>query len=159
MLSFNKIIYALLFFTSACSLTPLYTDDRSSNLNRQINIQEPSTQNEFIFYSQLINRFGEIGDRYVLDYEIFTTKEDKAISFSETIHRIEILGSVTFSLKDKNNGNELISDKEEMYLSYSNSGSTSAVLNAQKNTNEQLIVSLADKVANRVSQVIIEESL
>ena len=73
------------------------------------------------------------------------------------MHRIEIFGSVSFKLKDRKNDTELLSDREEMYLSYSNSGSTAAVLNAERTTNKQLVVLLANKVADRVSLVIIEK--
>ena len=125
----------------------------------QISIQEPNTQNDFIFYSQLIDRFGDMGDKYILNYAISTSKEDKALNFDGTVHRIEISGSVSFNLKDKENGIELLSDREEMYLSYSNAGSTAAVLNAERTTNKQLVVLLADKVADRVSIAIVEKDL
>jgi len=46
-----------------------------------------------------------------------------------------------------------------MYLSYSNAGSTAAVLNAERTTNKQLVVLLADKVADRVSIAIVEKDL
>jgi hypothetical protein len=69
---------------------------------------------------------------------------------------MEIFGSVSFKLKDRKNDTELLSDREEMYLSYSNSGSTAAVLNAERTTNKQLVVLLANKVADRVSLVIVE---
>jgi hypothetical protein len=158
MLSFKKIIYASLFFISACGFTPLQTNSNSSNLTEQVSINQPNTQNEFIFYSKLIDRFGDDGGKYILDYSISTSKVDRAINFDGTVHRIEIFGSVTFKLKDKENGTEISSDREEMYLSYSNSGSTAAVLNAERTTNKQLIVLLANKVADRVSLVIIEKA-
>jgi hypothetical protein len=156
MLSFKKIIFVSLFFISACGFTPLYTNNNSSNLIGQVSITEPNTQNEFIFYSKLIDRFGDVGDKYILDYEISTSKEDRALNFDGTVHRIEIFGSVSFKLKDRKNDTELLSDREEMYLSYSNSGSTAAVLNAERTTNKQLVVLLANKVADRVSLVIVE---
>lgn len=156
MLSFKKIICASLFFISACGFTPLQTNSNSSNLTEQVSINQPNTQNEFIFYSKLIDRFGDVGDKYILDYEISTSKEDRALNFDGTVHRIEIFGSVSFKLKDRKNDTELLSDKEEMYLSYSNSGSTAAVLNAERTTNKQLVVLLANKVADRVSLVIVE---
>ena len=159
MSSFNKIIYIALFFASACGFSPVYNGSTSSKLFGQINIQEPNTQNEFIFYSHLVDRFGDMGDKYVLNYAISTSKEDSALDFDGTVHRIEISGSVSFSLKDKENGINLLSDREEMYLSYSNAGSKAAVLNAERTTNKQLIVLLADKVADRVSIAIVEKDL
>ena len=81
MLSFKKIIYASLFFISACGFNPVYTDSNTSKLLGQISIQEPSTQNDFIFYSQLIDRFGDRGDKYTLSYAISTSTEDKALDF------------------------------------------------------------------------------
>ena len=46
-----------------------------------------------------------------------------------------------------------------MYLSYSNTGSTAAVLNVERTTSKQLVVLLADKVADRVSLAIVEKDL
>ena len=157
MLLFKKIICVSLFFISACGFTPLYTNSNSPNLIGQVNITEPNTQNEFIFYSKLIDRFGDVGDKYILDYVISTSKKDTALNFDGTVHRIEIFGSVSFKLKDRENETELLSDREEVYLSYSNSGSTAAVLNAERTTTKQLIVFLANKVADRVSLVIVEK--
>ena len=79
------------------------------------------------------------------------------MSFDGTAHRIEISGSVAFSLKEKWSGLEILSEKEEMNLSYSNFGSTAAVLNAERTTNKQLVVLLADKVADRISLTIVEK--
>ena len=155
MLSFKKIIYATLFLLSACGFSQLNNNTNPQKLLGVVSIQKPNTQNDFIFYSRLIDRFGEFGDRYVLNYSISTSSEDRALNFDGTPHRIEIFGSVSFSLKDSKNGSVLISEKEEMHLSFSNSGSTAAVLNAERTTNEQLVVLLADKVADRITLVIV----
>ena len=159
MLSFRKIIYASLLFVYACGFSPIYNDSNISNLTKQISIQEPNTQNEFIFYSHLVDQFDDGGDKYVLSYAITTSKADSIIDFDGNAHRIEISGSVSFHFRDKENEIELLSDNEEMYLSYSNSGSTAAVLNAERATNKQLVILLADKVADRVSLVIRERGL
>ena len=105
MLSFKKIIFISLFFISACGFSPVYNDNNTSKLLGQISIQEPNTQNDFIFYSQLIDRFGDMGDKYILNYAISTSKEDKALNFDGTVHRIEISGSVSFNLKDSGKWN------------------------------------------------------
>ena len=137
----------------------MYNENNTTKLIQQMSIQDPSTQDEFIFYSHLVDRFGNMGDKYVLNYAISTSTKDSALDFDGTVHRIEISGSVSFSLKDKENGIKLLSDREEMYLSYSNAGSTAAVLNAERTTNKQLVVLLADKVADRVSIAIVEKDL
>ena len=134
----------------------IYSNEPSL-LTGKISIQEPNSQNEFVFYSRLVDRFGQAGDKYILNYAIATAKEDSALNFDGTAYRVEISGSVSFSLKDKEKEIELLSDKEEMYLSYSNSGSTAAVLNAERNTNKQLVILLADKVADRISLTIVEK--
>ena len=157
MLSFRKLIFGILFLISACGFSPLYTKQNSANLTGKISIQEPNTQNDFVFYSRLIDRFGEASGKYILNYAITTAKEDKAINFDGTVHRIEISGFVTFSLNDTATGVQIFSDKEEMYLSYSNFGSTAAVLNAERTTNKQLVVLLADKVADRVSLILVDQ--
>ena len=157
MLLFKKLIFWVLFLISACGFSPIYTNQNSASLTEKISIQEPTTQNDFVFYSRLTDRFGEASGKYILNYAITTTKEDKAINFDGTVHRIEISGLVTFSLKDTATGVQIFSDKEEMYLSYSNFGSTAAVLNAERTTNKQLVVLLADKVADRISLILVDQ--
>ena len=157
MLSFRKLIFGVLFLISACGFSPIYTNNNSANLNGQISIQEPNTQNDFVFYSRLTDRFGKASGKYILNYAITTTKEDKAINFDGTVHRVEISASVSFNLKNTESGVQIFSDKEEMYLSYSNFGSTAAVLNAERTTNKQLVVLLADKVADRVSLILVDQ--
>ena len=100
MLSFRKLNFGILFLISACGFSPIYTNNNSANLNGQISIQEPNTQNDFVFYSRLIDRFCEASGKYILNYAVTTTKKDKAINFDGTVHRVEISGFVTFSLKD-----------------------------------------------------------
>ncbi len=158
MLSFRKLILGILFLISACGFSPIYTSHNSANLTGKISIQEPNTQNEFVFYSRLTDRFGEARSKYILNYAITTAKEDRAINFDGTAHRVEISGLVTFSLKDTANGVQIFSDKEEIYLSYSNFGSTAAVLNAERTTNKQLVVLLADKVADRISLILADQN-
>ena len=157
MLSSRKITFAILFLISACGFSSLYKDDQPDSLAGKISIQEPKTQNEFVFYSQFKDRFSEGNSKYFLTYAITTSKKDSALNFDGTAHRIEISGSVTFSFKEKENGLEILSGKEETSLSYSNFGSTAAVLNAERITKKQLMVLLANKVADRISLTIVEK--
>ena len=157
MLLFRKITFAVLFLTSACDFSPLDTNTNFDSLIGKIDLQEPNSQNDFVFYSQLKNRFSGSNSKYFLNYAIKTSKKDSALSFDGTVHRIEISSSVVFSLKEKTSGLEILSDKEEMSLSYSTFGSTAAVLNAERTTNKQLVVLLADKVADRISLTIVEK--
>jgi LPS-assembly lipoprotein len=157
MLSFRKIFCVILFFISACGFSPINSNQNSASLTKKISLQEPNTQSEFVFYSHLVNRFGEGRSKYILNYAISTAKKNRASNIDNEVHRIEISGSVTFSLKELESGVELLSDKEELYLSYSNFGSAAAVLNAERTTNRELAVLLADKVADRVSLVIFKD--
>ena len=157
MWSFRKIIFVTLFLISACGYSPLYNNQNVYNFVGKISIQEPNNQNDFIFYSHLIDRFGKSNGEYTLTYAITTSKKDSGLNFDGTVHRVEISGSVAFSLKDTESGVELLSNNERMYLSYSNFGSTAAVLNAERTINKQLMVLLADKVADRISLIIIEK--
>ena len=79
MLLFKRIIFSSLFFLTACGFSPVYTDKNHPKLLGQIDIQEPNTENDFIFYSHLIDRFGKMGDKYILNYTISTVKTDKAL--------------------------------------------------------------------------------
>ena len=158
MLSFKKTILVTLLLVSSCGFSPLYKHQTSTELAEKISIAEPKTQNEFIFYSQLTNRFSGGSGKYILNYTIDTAKEDSGLNVDGTVHRIKVSGSVSFKITDAETGGEVLSDKEEMYLSYSNFGSTAAVLNADRTTNKELIVLLADKIADKISLFIVEKS-
>ena len=158
MLSFRKIILSALFIISACGFSPLYNYQNSTKLAEKISIQEPNTQNEFVFYSQLTNRFNEGNGKYLVNYAITTSKKDSGLNFDGTAHRVEVFGSVSFRMTDKETGIEVLSDKEDLYLSFSNFGSTAAVLNAERITVEQLVILLADKVADKMSLIIVEKN-
>lgn len=147
----------MLLLISACGFSPIYSNHNSAKLAEKLSIQEPNTQNDFVFYLQLTNRFTEGSSKYILNYAITTSKKDRGLNFDGTAHRVEISGSVSFNLIDAESGVELLSDKEKMSLSYSNFGSTAAVLNAERTTNRQLVVLLADKVADRISLAIVEK--
>ena len=157
MLLFRKLIIWVLFLISACGFSPIYTNQNSTNLIGKISIQEPTTQDDFVFYSRLTDRFGDSNGKYILNYTITTNKADSALNFDGTVHRVEISSNVTFILKDAQNDVQIFSDKEKMYLSYSNFGSTAAVLNAERTTNKQLLILLADKVADRISLIILDQ--
>ena len=157
MLLFRKLIIWVLFLISACGFSPIYTNQNSASLTEKISIQEPTTQNDFVFYSRLTDRFGDSNGEYILNYTITTNKEDSALNFDGTVHRVEISGYVTFILKDTKNDVQIFSDTEKVYLSYSNFGSTAAVLNAERTTNKQLLVLLADKVADRISLILLDQ--
>ena len=157
MLLFKKLIFWVLFLISACGFSPIYTNQNFASLTEKISIQEPTTQNDFVFYSRLTDRFGDSNGEYILNYTITTNKEDSALNFDGTVHRVEISGYVTFILKDTKNDVQIFSDKEKMYLSYSNFGSTAAVLNAERTTNKQLLILLADKVADRISLILLDQ--
>ena len=157
MLLFRKLIFWVLFLISACGFSPIYTNQNSASLTEKISIQEPTTQNDFVFYSRLTDRFGDSNGEYILNYTITTNKEDSALNFDGTVHRVEISGYVTFILKDTKNDVQIFSDREKMYLSYSNFGSTAAILNAERTTNKQLLILLADKVADRISLILLDQ--
>ena len=157
MWSFRKIIFVTLFLISACGYSPLYNNQNFYNFAGKISIQEPDNQNDFIFYSHLTDRFGKSNGEYTLTYAITTSEKDSGLNFDGTAHRVEISGSVVFSLTETKSGVELLSNKEEMNLSYSNFGSTAAVLNAERTTYKQLVVLLADKVADKITLLIIEK--
>ena len=147
----------MLLLISACGFSPLYNSHNSAKMAEKISIQEPNTQNDFVFYLQLTNRFTEGSSKYILNYAITTSKKDRGLNFDGTAHRVEISGSVSFNLMDTDSGVELLSGKEQMSLSYSTFGSTAAVLNAERTTNKQLVVLLADKVADRISLTLVEK--
>ena len=98
MLLFKKITFATLSLISACGFSPIYTNHTSAELAGQISIREPKTQNDYIFYSHLTDRFGKSSEEYTLNYEITTSKKDSGLNFGGTVHRVEISGSVVFSL-------------------------------------------------------------
>ena len=98
MLSFKKIIYSTFFLISACGFSPLYTNHSSAQLAGQISIQEPQTQNEFVFYSHLMTASMK-AVIMSLNYTVSASQEDKALNLNGIVHRVVLL--LVVSLIDK----------------------------------------------------------
>ncbi len=93
------------YFLSACGFSPVYNENNHAKLVQKLAYKSPIHRMNLSFIHILIDRFGDLGDKYILNYVISTSKKDRALDFDGTVHRIEISGSVSFNLNDREKWN------------------------------------------------------
>ena len=89
--------------------------------------------------------------RYGLGYSIALSEEAIAISANNVATRYNLLGQVTYALRDLETGQVLLSGKADSFTSYSASGSTVATQAAERDAEARLMVILADQIVTRLT--------
>lgn len=149
----RRSILALPLALAACGYTPVYgTGGTGAQLQNQVLVQEPSTQAGYLLTRHLESRLGRAagGARYALDLTINTTEEGLAINRASDITRFNLIGDVSYALRDTGTGTVIASGKVENFTAYSAIGTTVATLAAERDAIERLMVILGDQIAARL---------
>lgn len=154
MLSSNRRVFLLgsAAVLAGCGFTPAYgPGGGGSRLQNAVLVDEPKTRAAFLLTRQLEDRMGRAsGPRYGLSYAIETIDDPIAISPNDVTLRYNLLGEVTFALRDLDSGQVLTSGKVDSFTSYSASGSTVATQTAEQDALKRLMVILADQMVTRL---------
>ncbi|GFE66259.1 LPS assembly lipoprotein LptE [Litoreibacter roseus] len=155
MLSFDRRFF--LFAGAAvagCGFEPVYqSGNATSGLRRDIGVRAPDTQLEFTFVEQMESRLGQAtAPKYVLDYSIRTSESGLAIRDANDITRYNVLGTLSYTLRDAQTRKPLIDGTINTFTAYSASEQPVATLAAQRDASDRLMVSLADKA---ISQLLV----
>ena len=137
---------------AACGFTPVYGPSGSANvLQNAIVVDEPSSRASYLLTRELEQRLGRSASgRFGLSYAIDLTEDPIAISANDVTTRYNLLGEITYALRDLNTGAVLTSGKVDSFTSYSASGTTVATQAAQKDAEARLMVILADQMITRL---------
>ena len=154
MSSFNRrsLLIMAAFSLTACGFTPVYAPGGGGNrLHGNIAVDDPKTRPAYLLTRHIEDRLGRSVDaRYGLSYSIELDLAPIAISANNVTTRYNVLGEITYALRDLQSGAVLTSGKVENYTSYSTSGTTVATLASQKDANERLMTILGDQMVTRL---------
>ncbi|MDT8327760.1 MAG: LPS assembly lipoprotein LptE [Roseovarius sp.] len=154
MLSFNRRHLLLLGAAAlgACGFTPAYAPGGAGNaLQGQIEIDAPNTRAGYLLTRALENRFGRSSvARYGLSYGIDIQQDSIAISASNVATRFNILGNVTYALRDLETGAVVTTGKVDSFTSYSASGTPVATQAAERDAETRLMTILSEQISTRL---------
>ena len=135
---------------AACNFQPVYGPGGSGNLIRnQIRVADPDTRLEFEVLSRLEDRIGT-GSTYELSYTIETGQRDLAINEADNIDRINVVGSLAFTLREAGSGRVLDQGEVATFTAYATTESPVATASARRDAEDRLAVALADQLVTRL---------
>jgi len=154
MSSFNRRF--VLFFGAAlagCGFTPAYgPSGAATRLLNTILVDEPDTRPAYLLTREIEEKLGRGSPgRYGLSYSIVLDEEPIAISSDNITTRFNLLGSVSYTLRDLSDGTVLVSGRADSFTGYSASGTTVSAQAAERDAEARLMVILADQIIRRLT--------
>lgn len=137
---------------AACGFTPVYgPDGEGLPIRDQLVLAEPTSRLGFELVARLEDRLGRVstGD-YALTYQIETSTSDLAISETQDINRINVYGTVTYTVVETATGIQVQSGEVSTFTAYATSASPVSTTAAARNAEDRLMVALADQIVARL---------
>lgn len=154
MSSFSRRSILLVGLTAlaGCGFSPAYAPDgAASRLQGRVQIDAPDDRAGYVLTRELEDRLGRSDTaRFGLSHSIDVTESPIAISTDNVITRYNILGEVTFALRDLESGAVVTSGKVENFTAYSTSGTTVATRAAERDARDRLMSMLSDQIVTRL---------
>ncbi|WP_071674425.1 LPS assembly lipoprotein LptE [Nioella nitratireducens] len=137
---------------AGCGFAPVYAPGGTGQaLRGQVLVAAPDTRLGFQLVSRLEDRLGR-GDAaaYRLNYQINTSESDLAITGTNDITRINIHGSVSFTLVETATDAQLLADTVATFTAYSTTSTAVATAAARRDAEDRLMRALADQIMSRL---------
>ena len=153
MWSYNRRYFLLASAALAgCGFTPVYGPNGVGNsLQGQIEIETPDDTNTYNLVSYLEDRLGRpTVAKFGLTYALDARQEGLGVTASQTIVRYNVLGELSYALRDLDSNSVVVSGKVTASTAYSASGTTIATQAARKDAFERLMIALADRMIERL---------
>ncbi len=148
---------------AGCGFTPAYGPGGSAGtLTDAVRVEAPGDRNSFAFVKQLELRLGQPSPaRYALDYDISIQQDGVGLTSAQETTRYNIVGSVTFTLKDIATDKVLTTGRVNTFTGYSvgtvdttvtppSTSSTVSTRAAEQDAYDRLMVALADQLVIRL---------
>ena len=135
-----------------CGFAPVYAPSGVGlALRNQVQVAAPDTRLGFELVARLEERLGRAdATTYTLDYTIATSETDLAITGTNDITRINITGSVRFTLTETATNAQILADSVSTFAAYSTTGTSVATASAERDAQDRLMTSLADQMVSRL---------
>ena len=137
---------------AGCGFTPVYAPGGAGQaLRGQVLVAAPDTRLGFQLVSRLEERLGLAeAETYLLSYTIETSETDLAITGTNDITRINIAGTVGFTLVETATDAEVFADSVSTFTAYSTTSTAVATAAARRDAQDRLMIALADQVMSRL---------
>lgn len=132
---------------AACAFQPLYgPQGAGSKLNGQVAIAAPGTTRDYIMARELELAFGPASDpAYRLGYRLSVRSEDAAITSGQEIDRVNLIGTLSYTLRTLPGGEAVTTGTSDGFVSYSSAGEPVAINAARNDAELRLARILADR--------------
>ena len=150
---FNRsLLLVIPLALAACGFTPAFGPAGTATaLRGAVALADTNTRDGFEFIKRMEERLGRASAaRFDLDYQIATSQASLGFTTDGAITRYNLIGSVTWTLKDRATGAVLAKGVEQNFTAWSATGVTIAAVNAETDANARLIRILADQVTQRL---------
>lgn len=135
---------------AACNFRPVYGPGGTGEMIRnRIRVADPGSRLEFELVARLEDRLGT-GASYTLDYEIDRATRNLAIDEDEVINRINLVGTLRFTLREAATGRSVQTGEVSTFTSYATTESPVATESARRDAEDRLAVALADQLVTRL---------
>ena len=154
MWSYNRRAFMLSAVALAgCGFTPVYGPDGPGRLlYGQVALESPSSENTYTLTQYLTQRLGRAdAPRYGLTTSVARSQQGLAVTASQVTVRYNVLGDMSYALRDLDSGQVIASGKVSATTSYSASGTTVATQAARSDANKRLMIALADLMIDRLA--------
>jgi LPS-assembly lipoprotein len=148
----RSLLLAIPLALAACGFTPAFGPaGPATALRGTVALADTNTRDGFEFIKRMEERLGRASAaRFDLDYRIATNQASLGFTTDGAITRYNLMGSVTWTLKDRATGAVLAKGVEQNFTAWSATGVTIAAVNAETDANARLIRILADQVTQRL---------
>lgn len=142
------LLLGLIGLGAACAFEPVYgPGNAGSRLDRAVIVAEPSTTATFTMARALEQRFGPVATpSYRLDYRLRVRSEDAAITSGQEIDRVNLIGTLSYTLRSEPGGETVTTGTADGFVSYSSAGNVVAINAARSNAEDRLAQILADRL-------------
>lgn len=134
---------------AGCGFEPVYgTTGGARLLQNSVLVEEPNDSSTYILVRELEDRLGRGAgaEAYALSLSLTTERKSVGKTLAQVTSRFDILGIVTYALRDLSDNQVLTSGKVDSFTGYSATGSTVSELAAETDAYERLMVILADRI-------------
>lgn len=135
-----------------CGFTPTYgPGGTAGRLQGTILIDAPQDRNGYLLVRHLEDRLGRAAaPRFGLSLALDIKRERMAIAADNITTRFNLIGRVSYALRDLEDGRVLTSGNVDSFTGYSATGSTAATQTAEANAHERLMTILGDQIVMRL---------
>jgi LPS-assembly lipoprotein len=151
-LSKRAFLLSSLAVLAGCGFTPAYgPQGGAGRLQGAVLVSAPETREGYMLVRQLEDRLGRASaPRFLLETDLDVDQERMAVTANNITTRFNLVGKVTFRLRDAATSALLAEGRVDSFTGYSATGSTVATRAARRDAQARLATILADQLVTRL---------